>query len=98
LAAIRGCILEPVRILLNSQKLDSTSKFTEIHNSHESYDGIQHHHLTRRKSISQGGMQQYQKNSWTRRNAKIHGQRGKQKFIDKEACKNSWTRRNAKIS
>jgi delta 1-pyrroline-5-carboxylate dehydrogenase len=56
-------------------------KFTEMrsnfqihrnpHNSHASYDKIQHHHLTRRKCISQGGMQQYHKNSWTRRTAKI---------------------------
>jgi hypothetical protein len=71
LAAIRSCILEPARIWLNSHKLDPTPKFTEIHNSHASYDKIQHHHLTRRKCISQGGMQQYHKNSWTRRNAKI---------------------------
>jgi hypothetical protein len=55
--------------------------------------------------ISQGGNPSHKeecnnikKNSWTRRNAKIHGQKGKQKFIDKDACKNSWTRRNAKIS
>jgi hypothetical protein len=78
------------------------TKFTEIrsniqihrnpHNSHASYDKIQHHHLTRRNAtisqkfmdkeeckifyspciiISQGGMQQYHKNSWTGRNAKI---------------------------
>jgi hypothetical protein len=61
-------------------KIDHTSKFTEIHNSHASYDKIQHHHLTRRKCISKGGMQQYQKkfmdkeeckNSWTRRNSKF---------------------------
>jgi hypothetical protein len=51
-----------------------------------------------RKCISQGGTQQYHKNSWTRRNAKIHGQGGIQKFMDKEECKNSWTWRNAKIS
>jgi hypothetical protein len=47
LAAIRGCILEPARIWLNSQKLDLASKFTEIHNSHASYDKIQHDHLIR---------------------------------------------------
>jgi hypothetical protein len=49
----------------------TASKFTEIHNSHASYDKIQHHHLTMKKCISQGRMQQYHKNSWTRRNAKI---------------------------
>jgi hypothetical protein len=43
-------------------------------------------------------MQQYHKNSWTRRNAKIHGLGEMQKFMDKEECKNSWTRRNAKNS
>jgi hypothetical protein len=34
LTAIRGCILEPARILLNSQKLDLASKFAEIHIIH----------------------------------------------------------------
>jgi hypothetical protein len=58
-AAIRGCILEPGRIWLNSQKLDLSSNFTKIHNSHASYDKIQHHRLTRRKCISQGGMQKF---------------------------------------
>jgi hypothetical protein len=77
------------------------TKFTEVrsniqihrnlHNSHASYDKIQHHHLTRRNATisqkfmdkeecktflvtmhhHQGGMQQYHKNSWTRRTAKI---------------------------
>jgi hypothetical protein len=44
--------------------------------------------------ISQGGNASHKeecnnhKNSWTRRNAKIHGQGGMQKFMDKEECKN----------
>jgi hypothetical protein len=33
-------------------------------------------------------MQQYQKIMDKRRNAKIHGQGGMQKFMDKEECKN----------
>jgi hypothetical protein len=45
-----------------------------MHTSHASYDKIQHHHLI------YGGKQQYHKNSWTMRNAKIHGQGGMQKF------------------
>jgi hypothetical protein len=57
--------------MINSQKLDPTSKLIEIHNSHASYEKIQHHDLTKRKCISQGGMQQYHKKSWTMRNAKI---------------------------
>jgi hypothetical protein len=65
-------------ILLNSQKLDPASKLIEIHNSHASYDKIQH--STRRKCISQKGMQHYHKKSWTMRIAKIHGQGGMQKF------------------
>jgi hypothetical protein len=69
------------------RKLDPASKFTKIHNSHASYVKIQHHHLTRRKCISQGVIQQHPKNSWTR-NAKIHGQGGMQKFMDKGECKN----------
>jgi hypothetical protein len=46
------------------------------------------HHMTKFSIIiSQGGMQKYHKNSWTNRNAKIHGQGGMQKFMDKEECK-----------
>jgi hypothetical protein len=72
-------------------KLDPTSKFTEIHNSHASYDKIQHHHLTQGGNASP-------KEECNNIN-KIHGQGGEmQKFMDKEECKNSWIRRNAKIS
>jgi hypothetical protein len=56
------------------------TKFTKIRSSIQihrnpqsqaSYVEIQRHHLTRKKCISQGGMQKYHKNIWTRRNAKI---------------------------
>jgi hypothetical protein len=62
-------------------EIRSSIKFTEIHNSHASYDKIQHHHLTlggnaspkEESTISQKFMDNEEecKNSWTRRNANI---------------------------
>jgi hypothetical protein len=95
------------------------TKFTKIrsiiqihrnpHNSHASYDKIQHHHLTKRndntitKIHGQGGMQKFP----SHHASSSHKEECNNitKFIDKEECKNflvtmhhHLTRRNATIS